>query len=1460
MIKYTDFYRRFGVRKESSLKGFRYLSTERFQLPRDSVYHYLPSNSTEKSVDPNDLLVANHPGDLYCVHFEQLTSFEGGPTPLPMNRTSVIRAIEKQNRKLRRVRQMSAVVNNPKALLIYNYSLLQHFYRYRVNFLNPWQRWYNTYATMWENINKTTAETERQHFVRVDIPLRLPSIALLNRAANNITRDILTEFNSPQLLQLLDLWKWAGAMESAMGKLQPEARERVNLVFIDGGFVGVINLFSLYQWQGAGEPSKDKDEVEDDSFINELERRYAKKLAGGEDNGRTAAAGRPQLTLFQRKLLFFMIRMAQLRTVNNDVVETNAASKAEQDEAEEAAQSSTSDPFDTASLFDQDDEPEELEQPPEIDAVDTTQLQTAPGEREAPVSADAAPVAASEDEPLFKPVTDDELMDDSLFEINPPELVEVKNVDETQEELNVLDAPEIGVVNRAYELHDRGLISTAEVRRFEKLAVKYKQLENPFAPSETVEELATITDEMLAFDEKECTLEKLPGVDDQSMLKSSLLQFDAKYIKNVLHRDIAQAVLSLQRVGVAVTDYQVDRVIDAANKYDVYTIKVTPVAGAASTLRFTLPVFEEDGSWTADGARYMLRKQRGDAPIHKVNERRVALTSYDSKLFVERSDKVVHNFDDWIQAQIIAKMVSGSGEVTSINYRSGKASSVEGLPRHYTGLAARFSAITTPTWELSFDYDKVNELYGDKVVKFLASQKLVPFARSGSEILAMDDAGAVYTLTGNHLASFGDIGTVFDIDMGKAPLEMVEMKVAGKKLPLGIALCYMLGIDKVLKRCNCTPRRVPKGQRLQLERDEFAVRFFDESLVFSKQDRMAALLFSGFQPFARAVANYPFTEYNKKDVYLNVIEGRGLGMRQLHALTDHRLFFIDPITLGLLKEMGEPTDFVGLLFRSTELLLNDDIPVVDDRFKGYERVAAAVYRELARAAKVYRRRPLSAKASIELNPNAVWMAIQTDPANGLIEDANPINYLKEQEAVTFGGTGGRSSRSMVRGTRRYNPRDFGVISEATKDSSDVAISTYFTANPKLKNLRGTIDPADFTDFEMTSAISTSALCAPSALNDDPKRVNFINIQNSSTVASVGNKSMPMRTGYESVIAHRVGKLYAFSTKQAGKVVEVSRNHIAVEYEDGTRDSCQLGRRFGVVAGTTVPHTVVTDMRVGDTFNRTEILAWNEGFYMRDRFNPRQVLARTGTLVTMAVVDSSDTHEDSSAISAKLALEMATELSETRVIDLRFDQSVANLVKKGDRVEPDTILCVIEDPLTGNAGLFDTVSEDTLRLLSANTPKAESEGVIESIEVFYRGDKDDMSESLREVADYYDAERRKLVRSMRQEASVSGEVFDRVRIGGRVLEYDRMVIRLQITHLIPMGVGDKGVFANQMKTVVGRVFSGEHVTESGVPYDTIFSNSSFFNRIVESPYKWGSTNSLLLKGSRNTADIYFGSKS
>lgn len=1454
MNKYNQFYRLYGVRKEEGLRSFKYPSTMSFSLPRLSIYHALPVNSTDQTVDPNDLLINSAEGETYCVHVDELRVQEGMPTRLPVSTMSLIRQLEKQNRKLRRVRKFDVVDRQPRSLIIYNYALLQNLYRYRVNFLNTWQRWYNGYGTMWENVNELAAQSERNQFIRFDIPLSFPQIASFIRASNGLTRDLLETFNSPALMQLLDLWKWAGGLPSAMDAVAHKHLDKINLVFVDSDRVGVINLFMLKQWRDQSLRIKDKDEEEDDEFVDRIE----KNLLGAKGAmPRKRASG---AELFQRKVLAFAVRLAQLRSMNADAQLGNQRPVEDEDgvvtKAEGTTQGSGFDDFDN----DDYEAKGGFDSPDDYEPVSPSQLpDVAPGQRDKVQEIDLS---------LFEQeVSDDDLLDDSFFVVNAPEMG-LAAVPAEAEEVAIQDAqiiadPKMGVLVKADDLAERGILSVAENRRFHKLAEKYKELDNPWGEG-TVEELATVKPEHLVLSPENIKIKLPKGVDaifDESMLESTLLEFDKKYLSEVLHKHIAQSILSVQRAGVAVSDFQVDRVVDALNKYDIITVRLVPVAGSPSTVRMTIPVIENDGSWMADGSRYHLRKQRGDMPIHKVNPSRVALTSYSGKLFVERSKKVVNDFDNWLQTEIIGSFMAENGLVKKIEYRSGgKKFGQEVRPRLYTGLGQRFSRIVTETWELRFEPEKAVEHYGEGPVEFAKNNGLTLFGKSGNSFLAVDERDNIFTINGRSIEVYGGIAELFGVDPFKAPVEITEMKVAGKSIPVGVVLAYYLGFDALLERTGAQVRRVQKGTRINLEKDEFAIRFFDETLVFSRQDRMAALLFGGFLPFSRQTANYTYRDFNSPDVYLNVIEGRGLGIRQLRALDDHRLFFIDPITLQLLEEMKEPTDFIGLLMRSTELLTNDAVPIVDDRFRGYERIAGAVYRELTAAVKQYRRRPVSSKASVELNPNAVWMAIQTDPSKGMIEDANPINYLKEQESVTFGGTGGRSSRSMVRSTRAYNPRDYGIVSEATKDSSDVAISTYFSANPKLTNLLGVTAPGNVEETPLTSVLSTSALCAPGALHDDPKRVNFISIQNSSSVASIGNVHSPLRTGYEQVMAHRLGPLYAFSTKRPGRVTKVTKDALVVTYDDGEIVGVELGKRFGVVSGTVVPHEIKTDAKVGDTFEQGTVLAWNSGFFIRDRWNPTQVVAITGVLMKVAIVDGADTHEDSCALSARANALLASEMTEVRTLILKFDQKVSNLVAEGDALDADDNLCIIEDPLTANSGLFDDLSQDTLRMLSAQTPRAKVTGRVDKIEVFYRGDVEDMSESLQDIVKYYDKKRAAKVRELRQETSTTGEVLDRVRIGGNSLEYDSVAIRVYLTHTIPMGVGDKGVFANQMKTISGRTFQGRHETESGLPYDAFFSNSSMFNRIVESPYIWGTTNSLLLTGSKNAAAIYRGTMS
>jgi hypothetical protein len=171
-----------------------------------------------------------------------------------------------------------------------------------------------------------------------------------------------------------------------------------------------------------------------------------------------------------------------------------------------------------------------------------------------------------------------------------------------------------------------------------------------------------------------------------------------------------------------------------------------------------------------------------------------------------------------------------------------------------------------------------------------------------------------------------------------------------------------------------------------------------------------------------------------------------------------------------------------------------------------------------------------------------------------------------------------------------------------------------------------------------------------------------------------------------------------------------------------------------------------------------------------------------------------------------------------------------MVKEGTEVEPESMLCIIEDALSARNQFLDEETLDTLRVLGAQTPQAKIKGRVERIEVYYNGDLEDMSASLRaltQVSDKKIAARNVAV----GRRAYTGSVTDEFRIGTDPLLMDTACIRVYMSAKVSAGVGDKGVFGNQLKTVFGRVFNGSVKSESGVEIDAIFGAKSLADRIV-----------------------------
>jgi hypothetical protein len=300
----------------------------------------------------------------------------------------------------------------------------------------------------------------------------------------------------------------------------------------------------------------------------------------------------------------------------------------------------------------------------------------------------------------------------------------------------------------------------------------------------------------------------------------------------------------------------------------------------------------------------------------------------------------------------------------------------------------------------------------------------------------------------------------------------------------------------------------------------------------------------------------------------------------------------------------------------------------------------------------------------------------------------------------------------------------------------------------------------------------------------------------------------------------------------------------------------MGRRFGNAGGTTFPHDLTTTYKAGDTFQAGDIIVYHKGFFKPDRFNPKVVRWMNGTTATVALLESNQTHEDACAVSVEFASRNSSRLTEVKHITVAFNQEVRDLVKVGQQISHHEDLCKLEDSITSNAKLFTEETLNTLRSLSGKAPTAKISGTVDDIVVYYHGDVQDMSESLKDIVAESDKRlRKKLTQSAK--SVYSGSVDEGYRIKGDPLLLDMADIVIYITHDVPLSVADKGVFGHQLKTETSEVYSYPVRTVSGIKIDAIFGGKSVFDRIVGSAFELGTTITLVKLIGKHAGAMYKG---
>ncbi len=332
-------------------------------------------------------------------------------------------------------------------------------------------------------------------------------------------------------------------------------------------------------------------------------------------------------------------------------------------------------------------------------------------------------------------------------------------------------------------------------------------------------------------------------------------------------------------------------------------------------------------------------------------------------------------------------------------------------------------------------------------------------------------------------------------------------------------------------------------------------------------------------------------------------------------------------------------------------------------------------------------------------------------------------------------------------------------------------------------------------------------------------------------------------------------MFCTAAEQDGVVQSVNEKGIVVKYADGSMDGVQLGRVYGKAEGTTYPHDLSSKLMAGQKFKKGDILAYNDKFFEPDFKSPGEVCLKTNALATVAFMESPETHEDSCTLSPNFGQSLQTEVIKMKSYIVNFTQNLLDIKKVGDRVEPRDILMIIEDEITASGGAFSDASLSALRRLSNAAPRAGISGIVEKIEIFYHGEKRDMSQSLRKLADKSDAEMVNTCKSSNQ-VPITGRVTEEYRVGGTPLALDKAEVRIYIAVHAPTGVGDKVVFGHQMKSTISKLHTGPIHAEDGTEVDAVFSYRSVAHRGVHSPALMGTSIALLEKIKQRAVKLYF----
>jgi len=980
-------------------------------------------------------------------------------------------------------------------------------------------------------------------------------------------------------------------------------------------------------------------------------------------------------------------------------------------------------------------------------------------------------------------------------------------------------------------------------------------------------------------------------VPDPSMLKSSVANFDTEYMNKFFLRDLVLELTAFNKVGMFLKDLKINDVSDSMN--NMLEVKATyeDINHKSHTVRFTVPKVDNRGYCKINGGWKVLKKQRISVPICKVSPTRVTLTSDYGKYLVERVMTVAHSFINYLD-----KIIEVADKLIQVQFGSAKLQEFI-YPYEFTAVGKKYTSMivsdtTNPKDKWYFFFNDSSLLVEYFTQNGFSKEQIKDAVDTANEIkgylvgmsdpnnptyvfMKLDGSTVIYD-SSNNVRQGGSTFIDLLCELCGVSInhlsEWTEFKLLSKKVPTIFALCYRYGLSYMLNYTKCKYAIYEKRGAYPRRQSDVVIKFKDKILVLPRAPLCFSLLFAGLNNYD--LSKIEMDEMDSKDVYYDLLQSKKMSVHNLKAIDNFFDMFVDPITRDVLFRMGEPVEARDLLIRATALLTTEDCPPVsastNHRFRSYERINTAVYRTLSNLYSSYRYKTIGMSNSFSIKNFEITNMIMNDQLIENIDQINPINDIKYREEYGHGGTGGRTSTDTFMIEDRQWPTDgIGVVGEASVDNGKTGYAGNMSSNPTIDNIRGLTISKKVSDLEPSEILTCTSLLGPCVIQDDSKRISFLNIHMSHYVPTKEMSLPRVRTGYERVVAHRCKLPFTYVAEDDGVIESINEDShvLTVSY---TKQNKKVAVEYGDMYTNNggggfwcTQNIVINGFKEGDKVKRGDVILYNDKFFHADPTN-KQVDLMFGTLANVAIIDNSFTVEDADIISGNLADKLEFNPVHLRDIVITKKTNVHKFADIDTHVNnTDPLMIFDQSELTDD--MFGKIDEETAVLLgdvNRQTPKAKFTGKVVRIDAYYMGSTNDMSESAKKLVNHINHIKALKYQSAKgtdtgKDFYPSTSVTQSTRIGKVVIEEDTLIIRFYIQQEASCSGGDKIEFDSSLKSVCSAIEPDGWMSEDGsVHCDALFSAVGICKRLINSPVLTGIANRCLEKVEQDILKEYF----